>query len=179
MKLPSRCPPMPIRCVSPCRRPTSRKPHNPSSQRRRRRTSSQSNRRSHRQCSRCSLQRTTQPVAAIPPAPVAPPTLAAPAQVNSPWRAPQVPATAAQPVYAIQPGAVQPIGQAPLSLPSPPIVPPAQAQVAVPTNTMPVTLRPVASPTETGDSIPRIRMPGYIAPQITASDGFRPRTNMQ
>ncbi|HEX5472055.1 MAG TPA: hypothetical protein VFW73_09220 [Lacipirellulaceae bacterium] len=111
--------------------------------------------------------------------PPAPPTVAPPPQINSPWRAPQIPSTTAQPNYAAQPNAMQAIASAPVYLPSPPIAPTAQTQVAIPVNTMPVTLRPVASPTETGDTIPRIRMPSYVAQQTTASDGFRPRTSMQ
>jgi hypothetical protein len=43
---------------------------------------------------------------------------------------------------------------------------------------MAATLRAVESPAQPGDPIPRVRMPGYVASQVSA-DGFRPRTSMQ
>jgi hypothetical protein len=64
---------------------------------------------------------------------------------------------------------VQPNSAAPLALPAAPIVP-AIAMAA--------TLRVVDSPAQPGDPMPRVRIPGYVASQVSA-DGFRPRTNMQ
>jgi hypothetical protein len=89
--------------------------------------------------------------------------------VASPWRSPQVAQAAVSPATAPQPIAKQPSGTMPLTLPSPP---------AIPSNTIAATLRAVESPAQPGDPIPRIRMPGYVASQVSA-DGFRPRTSMQ
>jgi hypothetical protein len=110
------------------------------------------------------------PIPSAQPLPVSSPTLNAPQQqVASPWRSPQVAQAATAPAYAPQPFAVQPSGAAPLAVPAPP---------AIPANTMAATLRPVDSPPQPGDPMPRVRMPAYEASQASA-DGFRPRTSMQ
>jgi hypothetical protein len=128
--------------------------------------------------------RSVQPVAVQPPpnvlqasydAPI-PSALPLPAQVTtppqqvaSPWRAPHVAQAAPAPAYASQPDAMQPNGAASIGLPAPPVIP---------ANAMAATLRAVEAPAQPGDPMPRVRMPGYVASQVSA-DGFRPRTNMQ
>lgn len=108
--------------------------------------------------------------APIPSAPPLPTQVTNPSQqVTSPWRTPQVAQAATVPSYAPQPVAVQPNGAAPITLPAPP---------TIPANTMAATLRAVESPAQPGDPMPRIRMPGYVASQVSA-DGFRPRTSTQ
>jgi hypothetical protein len=110
------------------------------------------------------------PIPSAPPLPVSSPTMSPPQQVASPWRSPKVVQAAPVPAYAPQPVAMQPLAAAaPLALPAPP---------AVPANTMAATLRAVESPAQPGDPMPRVRMPGYVASQVSA-DGFRPRTSMQ
>lgn len=84
-----------------------------------------------------------------------------PQQVDSPWRSPQIAAS-----------------RSPLALPAPAASPLAPATVSIPPNTVAATLRPVDSPA-LSDPIPRVRMPGYIDPQLTSADGFRPRSSMQ
>jgi hypothetical protein len=110
------------------------------------------------------------PIPSAPPLPISSPTISLPHQVASPWRSPQVAQTARAPAYVPQPVAMQPLAApAPLALPAPP---------AVPANTMAATLRAVESPAQPGDPMPRVRIPGYVASQVSA-DGFRPRTSMQ
>jgi hypothetical protein len=110
------------------------------------------------------------PIPSAPPLPVSTPTISPPQQVASPWRSPKVAQAAPTPPYAPQPVAMQPgAAPSPLALP---------AQPALPPNTMAATLRAVESPAQPGDPMPRVRMPGYVASQVSA-DGFRPRTSMQ
>jgi hypothetical protein len=110
------------------------------------------------------------PIPSAPPLPISSPTISPPQQVASPWRSPKVAQAAPAPSYAPQPVAMQPgAAPAPLALPAPPALPP---------NTMAATLRAVESSAQPGDPMPRVRMPGYVASQVSA-DGFRPRTSMQ
>lgn len=130
------------------------------------------------------LTRPAQPVAVQPPPSVLqasynmpiPSALQLPAQVpspaqqvTSPWRAPHAAQAAPTPSYAPQSVAAQPDSTAPVALPAPPVIP---------ANAMAATLRAVESPAQPGDPMPRVRIPGYVASQVSA-DGFRPRTNMQ
>jgi hypothetical protein len=92
-----------------------------------------------------------------------------PQQVTSPWRAPHLAQAAPTPPYAPQTVPFQPNSAAPVASPAAPIVP---------ANAMAATLRAVESPAQPGDPMPRVRIPGYVASQVSA-DGFRPRTNMQ
>jgi hypothetical protein len=109
------------------------------------------------------------PIPSAAPLPVSAPRMNPPQQAVSPWRSPQLAQAAPVPSSVPQQLAVQQYGTAPLALPSPP---------AIPGNTMAATLRAVESPAQPGDPIPRVRMPGYVASQVSA-DGFRPRTSMQ
>jgi hypothetical protein len=108
------------------------------------------------------------------PAPTAPPTvpsappLVSPQPSASVWRSPQI----------TQPGSTQPTGAMPVAFPAPPAAPAMQPQPVTPINSVGATLRAVAPP-EPGDPLPRVRIPGYVSPEIATTDGFRPRTSMQ
>jgi hypothetical protein len=109
------------------------------------------------------------PIPSAAPLPLNGPPMSSPQQATSPWRSPQVAQAAPVPASAPQLVAMQQYGTAPLALPAPP---------ATPANTIAATLRAVESPPQPGDPTPRVRMPGYVASQVSA-DGFRPRTSMQ
>jgi hypothetical protein len=117
-------------------------------------------------------------------------TLAEPA-IGTPWRSPQIPASAPPPAYfpGTQPNAAPLVAQ-PTIMPGYVVVP---QMTAVPQN-MDVSLRAVPSPspppTPVEPSTPRIRLPGYPAPPGSmtpvppisygaSSDGFRPRSSMR
>ncbi len=110
----------------------------------------------------------------------APPTLSPiPQQATSPWRTPQI-AAATPPAYAQQPSVVTPTSTPQYTLPVPPAYAMTPPLVAMPTNPMAVELRAVPSPPpQPGDPMPRVRIPGYKAPQTASADGFRPRTSMR
>jgi hypothetical protein len=109
------------------------------------------------------------PIPSAPPLPTHVPVASQPAQVNSPWRSPQIALTAAAPMGTPQLAPPQQYGAVPIALPPPPAAPP---------NTIAATLRAVEAPPQPGDPMPRVRMPNYVASQASA-DGFRPRTSMQ
>lgn len=109
------------------------------------------------------------PIPSAAPLPIKAPPMSAPQQAASPWRSPQAAQVALVPTSAPRSVVVQQFGIAPLALRAPP---------AIPANTMAATLRAVESPPQPGDPTPRVRMPGYVATEVSA-DGFRPRTSMQ
>jgi hypothetical protein len=104
------------------------------------------------------------------------PVLSPTPQPNSVWQTPQVGSTTAP---------ITGYGQAPTGNPQPYTAPQspgytyAQSPQALPTNPMAVELRSVPSPAQPGDPMPRIRVPGYDAPETALNDNFHARTSMR
>jgi hypothetical protein len=104
--------------------------------------------------------------------------VAAPANANSPWRRPQYTGIPPSTDYRQQASAVPAMSPQSNMLIAPPY-PTAQAAITMPTNSMAVDLRAVASPPQPGDPMPRVRVPGYDTPEIASEDGFRSRASMR
>jgi hypothetical protein len=113
------------------------------------------------------------PTAVTPSSP-----LGVPSAATSPWRSPQYsgvsPSSNSQQAALASPNYSQPI------ISPTPNYPMGQAPIAMPANAMAVSLRAVPSPAQPGDTMPRVRVPGYDdTPEMASADGFRPRASMR
>jgi hypothetical protein len=108
------------------------------------------------------------------------PVLSPTPQITSPWRTPQISPPSTAPMYGMQASSYQPVITQPVNVPPPPAYVALQSPTYAPTNAVAVQLRSVPSPPpQPGNPMPRIRIPGYEAPQTASPDGFRPRSPMR
>jgi hypothetical protein len=107
------------------------------------------------------------------------PTINPAPQVTSPWRSPQISQASPPPMYGAPASRAQPAAAPFGYVPVPVANPYAQTPVAAAPHMMAVQLRSVPSPPQPGSAMPRIRIPGYQAPQVATADGFRPRSSMR